>query len=143
MVSPSAELSMHFVNSANGLGNRLAQYYTDNPNYKLLDAREGTIEDEKRFHQLYKEYSLNNSEWCINKRLVYDLWIDYYKESIAKDNYWLPRASFTKYDTSATLWKNGSLKAAMDAALVGIDAINQNKDIKAYESYLYEAMQKD
>ena len=58
---------------------RFIQYKTDNPNFRILDVTIGDKAVETSLQ--YKKFCLPNSEWCINKSLVFKLWKEY-KESI-------------------------------------------------------------
>jgi hypothetical protein len=119
----------------NTLEKRMVDYYTNNPNYTLVDVRDGTKDDEKMFHKLYNKYKLSGTEWCINKRLVFDLWIDKYKSSIMAENT-SQKEPFTTYDDSAKLWKNDTLEAAIEAGKIGLEAAKYNEGISDYYSYL-------
>lgn len=119
----------------NSLENRMMAYHTSNPNYTLLDVREGTQEEEKKFHQQYQKYKLAGTEWCINKRLVFDLWIDKFKSSIMEENTIL-KEPFTNYDNSAKLWKKDTLEATVEAAKIGLEAAKYNEGISDYYSYI-------
>lgn len=60
---------------------RFIQYKTDNPNFRILDVTIGDKVVETSLQNKYKKFCLPNSEWCINKSLVFKLWKGY-KESI-------------------------------------------------------------
>lgn len=60
---------------------RFIQYKTDNPNFRILDVTIGDKVVETSLQNKYKKFCLPNSEWCINKSLVFKLWKEY-KESI-------------------------------------------------------------
>ena len=61
------------------LKHRFQQYYTANPNFSILDVTEGTKHTEKILQSKYKKFALGNSEWCINKALVFKIWKEYVK----------------------------------------------------------------
>ena len=60
---------------------RFIQYKTDNPNFRILDVTIGDKAVETSLQNKYKKFCLPNSEWCINKSLVFKLWKEC-KESI-------------------------------------------------------------
>ena len=60
---------------------RFIQYKTDNPNFRILDVTIGDKAVETSLQNKSTKYCLPNSEWCINKSLVFRLWKEY-KESI-------------------------------------------------------------
>lgn len=61
------------------LNQRYMQYSTDNPNFSILDYAKGTRLNEKILQSKYKKFALGNSEWCINKALVFKIWKEYVK----------------------------------------------------------------
>lgn len=53
------------------LQERIKSYNTHNPNYKLLETRDGTYADESYLHKKLKKFSINrNSEWMYYDNII-------------------------------------------------------------------------
>lgn len=56
---------------------RMQAYRTDNPDITVLDViKDGTLKDEKKIHNLLKDYKHRN-EWFFCNRNVYNIWNNY------------------------------------------------------------------
>lgn len=49
---------------------RKKNYITHNPEFKILNFREGTKSDEYYLHKLFQKYLINDSEWMIYKEEI-------------------------------------------------------------------------
>lgn len=64
------------IGYTNNLAKRIANYETDNPNFIVLDTKEGTTSDEKILHKLCQPW-LHRNEWFKDVPEVRKFWDDY------------------------------------------------------------------
>lgn len=60
------------IGIASDLNKRLRQYKTHNPDFKILDIREGTYSDEYFLHKIFEKYMIEDTEWMVYDQKIID-----------------------------------------------------------------------
>lgn len=73
------------------INQRLKSYITANPNFKLIETKEGSKQDEKELHRLCKEFKFKN-EWFHKTEKLLEIWDNFIPSnniSIKKSSYFV------------------------------------------------------
>lgn len=113
------------------LKKRMTSYSTDNPNFRLLDTADGTVDDEKRLQALYKDYATGDTEWCFAKKLVTLIWMDY-RASKGYTNYYTDFGLPNTDEDYSTAIPTKRLAQAIKADLISDKPVDLFSEFKAY-----------
>lgn len=136
------------IGYTSNLNNRIKQYKTHNPDIKVLSIIDGTREDEKKLHELCKEWKYD-SEWFYYSPKIIDLFLNHnqldlciVRESIVKTyNEFIPKlCQFKKKLLFDVLFKlvewseNNTMKIILNKSIYEQLASDLNRTYKTIKS---------